>query len=88
MLQAIHIVNPQTLRVEKTLTSDQSGNSLTNAQNKSRTWNDVAYVEVCICPCFQYMMNAHMPAPCPAAGAFLETHGGLECKHKQHISLE
>ena len=51
MLQAIHVVNPQTLQVERTLTSDQRGNSLTNAQNKSRTWNDVAFVEVCICPC-------------------------------------
>ncbi|CAK0787274.1 hypothetical protein CVIRNUC_010492 [Coccomyxa viridis] len=43
--KAIHIVDPQTLQVEKTLTSDQNGNSLTNAQNKSRTWNDVAFVE-------------------------------------------
>ena len=68
MLQAIHIVDPQTLQVEKTLTSDQNGNSLTNAQNKSRTWNDVAFVEVCICLCCQYtLMHVCMHAPCSKA---------------------
>ena len=60
MLQAIHVVDPETLQVEKTLTSDQNGNSLTNAQNKSRTWNDVAFVEVYICPCCQFLMHACM----------------------------
>lgn len=44
--QAIHAVDPETLKVQKTITSDQSGAPLTHSQNKSRTWNDVAFVEV------------------------------------------
>ena len=48
--QAIHVVNPQTLKIEKNITVDQTGAPLTNAQNESRTWNDVAFVEV---PCSQ-----------------------------------
>ena len=44
--QAIHVVDPQTLQIQKNITVDQTGAPLTNAQNKSRTWNDVAFVEV------------------------------------------
>lgn len=44
--QAIHVVDPQTLKIQKNITVDQTGAPLTNAQNKSRTWNDVAFVEV------------------------------------------
>ena len=53
-------MDPQTLQVEKTLTSDNNGNSLTNAQNKSRTWNDVVFVEVFTCSCRQCVMHACM----------------------------
>ncbi|CAL5229447.1 g12772 [Coccomyxa viridis] len=43
--KAIHVVDPQTLKIQKNITVDQTGAPLTNAKNKSRTWNDVAFVE-------------------------------------------
>jgi hypothetical protein len=46
LLQAIHVIDPSTLAVVKNITTDQSGSPLTNAQNKSITWNDAAFVEV------------------------------------------
>ena len=51
-LQAVNIINPTTLSVTKTLTTDPTGQPLTNAgadgatANSSITWNDAVYVDV------------------------------------------
>ena len=57
-LQAVHIIDPTTLTVTKTLANDAQGLPLTSAgsegsgvavgsaTNDSRTWNDAVYVEV------------------------------------------
>ena len=51
--QAIHVVDALNLKVLKNITTDQSGNPLTNAgsvgatgNDTTRGWNDAAYLEV------------------------------------------
>ena len=50
--EAVHIINPTTMSVAKTLTVDSNGAPLTNNGSSggnsttSRTWNDVVYAEV------------------------------------------
>ncbi|BDA42283.1 hypothetical protein COCOBI_03-1700 [Coccomyxa sp. Obi] len=41
----IQVVDPSGLKVTKSITTDQSGAPLTNAQNESRTWNDATFLE-------------------------------------------
>ncbi len=51
-MQAIDIIDPVRLTVVKSITTDQSGATLSNegsnggSANESRTWNDAVYLQV------------------------------------------
>ena len=89
-LQAVNIINPTTLSVTKTLTTDPTGQPLTNAgadgatANSSITWNDAVYVDVrpallCVVLCLA------VPARPGACGDVAQIHAGPYAQHCLHL---
>ncbi len=81
------MVDPNGLKVTKSITKDQSGAPLTNAQNQSRTWNDATFLEVTLAdlPNFQTLAELtwkqHEGGPLSYAASLSFVYGRMQIYH-------